>query len=63
MPGGGIGVNADLLLDAIRSSSPAGCRIPRGWVPSLNDAAVLTGALAVGLRSAVDNVFANRNRT
>ena len=27
---------------------------------SLGDAAVLTGALAVGLRSAVDNVFANR---
>jgi hypothetical protein len=30
-------------------------------VSSLGDAAVLTGALAVGLRSAVDNVFANRN--
>jgi hypothetical protein len=31
-------------------------------VSSLGDAAVLTGALAVGLRSAIDNVFANRNR-
>jgi predicted NBD/HSP70 family sugar kinase len=61
--GGGIGVNADLLLDPIRS-------LLAGWLPypprvevsSLGDAAVLTGALAVGLRSAVDNVFANRAR-
>ena len=35
---------------------------PRVEVSSLGDAAVLTGALAVGLRSAVDNVFANRLR-
>jgi predicted NBD/HSP70 family sugar kinase len=62
--GGGIGVNADLLLDPIRD-------LLGGWLPypprvevsSLGDAAVLTGALAVGLRSAVDNVFANRVRT
>ena len=61
--GGGIGVNADLLLDPIRD-------LLTGWLPypprvevsSLGDAAVLTGALAVGLRSAVDNVFANRLR-
>ena len=61
--GGGIGVNADLLLDPIRDRL-------NGWLPypprvevsSLGDAAVLTGALAVGLRSAVDNVFANRLR-
>jgi hypothetical protein len=29
-------------------------------VSTLGDAAVLSGALAVGLRSAADNVFANR---
>jgi hypothetical protein len=33
---------------------------PRVEVSSLGDGAVLTGALAVGLRSAVDSVFANR---
>ena len=61
--GGGIGANADLLLGPIRD-------LLRRWLPypprievsSLGDAAVLTGALAVGLRSAVDNVFANRSR-
>jgi hypothetical protein len=31
-------------------------------VSSLGDAAVLTGALAIGLRAALDNVFANRSR-
>ncbi len=61
--GGGIGANADLLLGPIR-------RLLQRWLPypprievsSLGDAAVLTGALAVGLRSAVDNVFVNRSR-
>ena len=33
---------------------------PRVEVSSLGEAAVLTGALAVGLRAALDNVFANR---
>jgi hypothetical protein len=33
---------------------------PRVEISSLGEAAVLTGALAVGLRSALDNVFANR---
>ena len=33
---------------------------PRVEVSSLGKAAVLTGALAVGLRSALDNVFLNR---
>jgi hypothetical protein len=32
-------------------------------VSSLGDAAVLTGALAVGLRAALDNVFVNRVKT
>jgi predicted NBD/HSP70 family sugar kinase len=61
--GGGIGVNADLLLDPIRDLLSAWLPYPpRVEVSSLGDAAVLTGALAVGLRSAVDNVFANRLR-
>jgi predicted NBD/HSP70 family sugar kinase len=59
--GGGIGANGDLLLEPIRA-------LLREWMPypprvevsSLGKAAVLTGALAVGLRSALDNVFLNR---
>jgi hypothetical protein len=35
---------------------------PQVEVSSLGDAAVLTGALAVGLRSALENVFVNRGR-
>jgi hypothetical protein len=33
---------------------------PRIEISSLGDAAVLMGALAVGLRAALDNVFVNR---
>jgi predicted NBD/HSP70 family sugar kinase len=59
--GGGIGANGDLLLDPIR-------RLLGDWLPfppqvevsTLGEAAVLSGALAVGVRSAADNVFANR---
>src|SRR5262245_17555541 len=59
--GGGIGMNGDLLLEPVR-------RYLAGWLPfpprvevsSLGDAAVLTGALAVGRRSALENVFLNR---
>jgi len=59
--GGGIAANGDLLLGPIRE-------LLDGWLPyppqvevsSLGDAAVLTGALAVGLEAAQDNVFANR---
>jgi predicted NBD/HSP70 family sugar kinase len=59
--GGGIGANADLILDPIRDKL-------KGWLPfpprievsTLGEAAVLSGALAVGLRAAADNVFANR---
>ncbi len=59
--GGGIGANGDLLHDGIRSllaewlPSP-----PRLEASSLGDAAVLTGALSVGRRAALDNVFLNR---
>ena len=59
--GGGIGANGDLLLDPIG-------RLLNEWLPfpprlevsTLGDAAVLTGALAVGLQAALENVFAKR---
>ena len=59
--GGGLGANGDLLLTPVR-------RLLAAWIPyppqveisSLGEAAVLMGALAVGLRSALDNVFVNR---
>ena len=59
--GGGIGANGDLLLD------PVG-RLLADWLPfpprvevsMLGDAAVLTGALAVGLQAALNNVFTRR---
>jgi predicted NBD/HSP70 family sugar kinase/DNA-binding CsgD family transcriptional regulator len=61
--GGGLGANGDLLLTPVR-------RLLSSWIPypprvevsSLGEAAVLMGALAVGLRSALDNVFVNRPR-
>jgi predicted NBD/HSP70 family sugar kinase len=59
--GGGIGANGDLLLD------PIGQRLaewlpfpPRVAVSTLGEAAVLTGAVAVGLQAALENVFARR---
>ncbi|HEV2593395.1 MAG TPA: ROK family transcriptional regulator [Gaiellaceae bacterium] len=60
--GGGIGANGDLLHDRVRS-------LLAEWLPypprvegsSLGDAAVLMGALSVGLRDARENVFVNRN--
>jgi predicted NBD/HSP70 family sugar kinase len=59
--GGGIGANGDLVLDPIRSLLGEWLPFPpRVEVSTLGEAAVLSGALAVGLRSAADNVFANR---
>ena len=60
--GGGLGANGDLLLAPVR-------RLLAEWIPypphvevsSLGEAAVLMGALATGLRSALDNVFENRS--
>ena len=47
--GGGIGANGDLLLDRIRALLAEWLPYPpRVEVSSLGDAAVLTGALAVG---------------
>ena len=59
--GGGLGTNGDLLLAPVRE-------LLAGWLPypprvevsSLGEAAVLTGALAIGRRAALDNVFQNR---
>jgi predicted NBD/HSP70 family sugar kinase len=59
--GGGIGANGDLLLDPVRDLLKAWLPFPpRVEVSTLGEAAVLSGALAVGLRTAADNVFANR---
>jgi predicted NBD/HSP70 family sugar kinase len=59
--GGGIGANGDLLLE------PIGRRLgewlpfpPRIAVSTLGEAAVLTGAVAVGLQAALENVFTRR---
>ena len=61
--GGGIGANGDLLLGPIRELLAQRCPYPpRVEVSSLGDAAVLTGALALGLRRALDNVLAKRGR-
>ena len=59
--GGGLGMNADLLLEPVRA-------LLREWLPypprveisSLGESAVLMGAVATGLQSALDNVFVNR---
>ena len=55
--GGGLGSNGDLLLEPVRD-------LLEQWVPyppsiavsTLGEAAVLTGALALGLRHALDDV-------
>src|SRR5262245_22013426 len=55
--GGGIGSNGDLLLDPVR-------RVLASWLPfppqvevsTVGEAAVLTGALSVGVRAALGNV-------
>jgi predicted NBD/HSP70 family sugar kinase len=59
--GGGIGANGDLLLDPV-------ARLLAEWLPfpprvevsTLGEAAVLAGALAVGRKAALENVFARR---
>jgi predicted NBD/HSP70 family sugar kinase len=59
--GGGLGVNGDLLLDPVREHLATWLPYPpRVEVSSLGEAAILTGALAVGLRAALENVFARR---
>jgi predicted NBD/HSP70 family sugar kinase len=59
--GGGIGANGDLLLEPIRAGLTA--RLPFSpslQVSTLGDAAVLTGALAIGLKAALESAFAGR---
>lgn len=59
--GGGIGANGDLLLAPIRERLASQLPFPpRVEVSSLADAAVLTGALAIGLRAALENAFSER---
>jgi predicted NBD/HSP70 family sugar kinase len=59
--GGGIGANGDLLLDPVSSLLHAWLPFPpRVEVSTLGEAAVLTGALAIGLQAALENVFARR---
>ncbi|HEU5477520.1 MAG TPA: ROK family transcriptional regulator [Gaiellaceae bacterium] len=58
--GGGIGANA-VLRDEIRGLLARWLPYPpRVEISSLGDAAVLTGALALGLEAALDNVFETR---
>jgi predicted NBD/HSP70 family sugar kinase len=56
--GGGLGANGDLLLEPVRRELAQRLPYPpRLEVSALGEAAVLTGALAVGVRSARDNVL------
>jgi predicted NBD/HSP70 family sugar kinase len=58
--GGGIGSNADLLLDPVRRQLAEWLPYPpRVEVSSLGEAAVLTGALALGREAALENVLRN----
>ena len=55
--------NGDLLLDPIRELLSRWLPYPpRLEISSLGEAAVLSGALAVGLRTALHSVFVNRGR-
>ena len=56
--GGGIGANGDLLLEPIRTHLAGALPYPpRVEVSALGEAAVLTGALATGVRAARENVL------
>ena len=60
--GGGLGANGDLLLEPVRARLSEWIPYPpRVEVSSLGEAAVLTGALAFGLRSALDEVVERRS--
>jgi predicted NBD/HSP70 family sugar kinase len=58
--GGGIGTNSELLDDVRPLLAKWLPYPPRVEISSLGDSAVLMGALAVGLRSALDSVFVTR---
>jgi predicted NBD/HSP70 family sugar kinase len=56
--GGGLGANGDLLLEPIRARLAAALPYPpRIEVSALGEAAVLTGALAIGVHAARENVL------
>jgi predicted NBD/HSP70 family sugar kinase len=60
--GGGIGANGDLLLEPVRAELAARLPYPpRVEASELGDAAVLSGALSVGLADALEAVFVNRH--
>jgi len=59
--GGGIGMNGDLLLEPVRALLAEWLPYPpRVELSGLGESAVLMGAVATGLQSALDNVFVNR---
>ena len=59
--GGGLGANGDLLLEPVRALLERWVPYPpRVEVSALGEAAVLTGALSVGVGRALDSVFVNR---
>src|SRR5438309_8370707 len=58
--GGGIGANAELLADVRPLLAKWLPYPPRVEISSLGDGAVLMGAVAVGLRSALEAVFVSR---
>jgi predicted NBD/HSP70 family sugar kinase len=61
--GGGLGANGDLLLEPVRTLLGDWVPYPpRVEVSALGEAAVLTGALSVGVARALDSVFDNRAR-
>jgi predicted NBD/HSP70 family sugar kinase len=61
--GGGLSAGGDLLLAPVRSLLADWLPYPpRVELSGLGDAAVLTGALSVGVRAALDSVFVNRRR-
>jgi predicted NBD/HSP70 family sugar kinase len=59
--GGGIGLNGDLLLDRVRDRLAARLPYPpRVEVSALGDAAVLTGAVSVATRAALEQILTLR---
>jgi predicted NBD/HSP70 family sugar kinase len=59
--GGGLGANGDLVLAPVRTLLERWVPYPpRVEVSALGEAAVLTGALSVGVGRALDSVFVNR---
>ncbi|WP_229758612.1 ROK family transcriptional regulator [Peterkaempfera bronchialis] len=59
--GGGLGLNGDLLLDRVAGRLAGRLPYPpRVEVSALGDAAVLTGAVAVGVREALERILSRR---